>query len=137
MMNFFLWGLLFTLTTAIFNFTLKLSSAARTFEGLDVSLAQSAVVAIPAKGVSGLDPYFDSTLLESRIRSYFTEGLGNNFAERDWSLTYAYSDYRKITAEASSFPAQAEIRFACDIAGLSTYHGKRTFSIVQGAAYAG
>jgi|SRR5574344_3072894 hypothetical protein len=135
MMNLFLWALLFTLTSGIFNFTWKLSSAARTFEGLDASLAQAAVVAVSEATHVECAPFFSRTVLENQTQSYFEEGLGKAFKATDWSFAYTYSGYQTIGLMGFRYPQIAEIRFVCDIAGLSTYHGKRTFKIVRGMAY--
>jgi len=136
MMNLFLWGLLFTLTTGIFTYSTLLTSVARTFEGLDVSLAQSAVVAIDeAAGVAGA-PYFESALFDKRVQAYFVQSLASYFDSNDWSLTIAYDGYRiKPAVGQPSYPSVAKVGFRCEIIDLYIYRNEKTFTIVTGDAY--
>lgn len=133
MMNLFLWGLLFTLTTGIFTYSTLLTSAARTFEGLDVSLAQSTVVAIDEAAGA---PYFESVLFDKRVRAYFVQGLASYFDSNDWSLTIAYEGYRlKPAVGQPAYPSVAKVGFRCDIIDLFTYENEKTFTIVTGDTY--
>ncbi|MFA6619893.1 MAG: hypothetical protein WCS90_02025 [Bacilli bacterium] len=139
MMNLFLWGLLFTLGTGIFTYTTLLTSLARTFEGLDVSLVQSAVVAIDENSTGKGVPYFDEDLLTSRIRSYFLRGLSSYFEEKDYSLVVGFGAYRLVERDGyairTSYPMAAVLHFRCDVIGLYTYKKERTFTIVPGERY--
>jgi hypothetical protein len=136
MMNLFLWGLLFTLTTGIFTYSTLLTSAARTFEGLDVSLAQSAVVAIDeVAGVAGA-PYFETSLFDQRVRAYFVQGLRSYFDSSDWSLSIVYDGYRVKPANGQAlYPSVATVGFRCAILDLFTYQNDKTFTIVTGDIY--
>jgi|LAHS01.1.fsa_nt_gb hypothetical protein len=139
MMNLFLWGLLFTLTTGIFTYTTLLTSLARTFEGLDVTLVQSAVVAIDEEATDKGSPYFDEDLLTSRVRSYFLQGLSSYFEEKDYSLVVGFGAYRLVEREGyytrTSYPMAAVVHFRCDVLDLYTYQKERTFTIVKGERY--
>jgi hypothetical protein len=136
MMNLFLWGLLFTLTTGIFTYTTLLTSAARTFESLDVSLAQSSVVAIGDGTNPVWGPYFDEMLFKSRVKAYFIEGLGSYFEESDYALNFTFSGYRYENLRRDPvYPTVARVDFKVAILDLYTYQNKRTFTIVPGERY--
>jgi hypothetical protein len=136
MMNILLWGLFFTLSAALFNFSFQLSTVARTFEGLDVSLAQSAVIAAPEAHASEVLPYFDDALFESRVQSYFKEGLGKSIRSSSYSLTYLYGGYRSHDSYGRpNEPTEAKVTFHCDLSGIYTYRNYRQFAIVKGDRY--
>ena len=133
MMNLFLWGFLFTVTTGIFTYSTLLTSAARTFEGLDVSLAQSAVVALEeAAGVTG-GPYFDEMLFTERVNAYFLQGLASYFEADDWTVAIQYRAYRVLGSDGQGrYPSEAQVNFNCSIVDLFQYRNQRTFAILPG-----
>jgi hypothetical protein len=136
MMNFFLWSLLFTMTSALFQFSFDLSGVARSFESLDATIAQSAVVALKIEAnPSGL-PYFDPTIFESRVNEHFATALAKQPTKKDYTLKYSYLSYRVVNASGEgSYPFQIQVGFACDIASLYIYHNVKTFAIVEGGRY--
>jgi hypothetical protein len=136
MMNFFLWGLLFTLTSALFQFSFQLSTVARTFESLDRTLAQSAVVALEEETNPSRLPYFDATIFEDRVKEHFETALGRSSTKKDYSLTFLYLAFRVRSSDGvGSCPYKIQVGFACDIASLYAYQNQKLFSIIEGGTY--
>jgi hypothetical protein len=137
MMNFLLWSLIFTFSSIVFQFSFQLSSVARSFEGIDETLAQSAVVAIAPEGHDSTLPHFNFQLLSKQISLYFANGLDGSVGNKAYKITYDNFRYHYDEGWWIYGPYLYEVRmkFTCDISGLYTYKNQRTFAIVEGAAH--
>ena len=118
---------LLVITITSWSWSMSLFPMNRVYYGVYKGVVEQAVIPYGESG-ERIRPYFDETEFEYRVGEYFKENASRYC--RDFSLSYAYSDY----VSAGKWPHVASFTLDASLYGGLKFHRAATFTIRRNEA---